>query len=143
MSQTFLALAALAGVLLLSLHTRSSSHEYDHWEDRGEIEAHAASVGAELLDLAGTLPFAGAAGAGFRETHGLDAWDGLAESIGIPARGDTLWFQVRASVQPVAKSGAVFVASAPTAPFRRVQLLVEGEMEVSAMVERVYTNNQL
>ena len=145
MAQTVLALAALCCVVFVSLNVQRSGHRRALQTLKSEVEAHATSVGAQLLDRAGTLPFDGPAvgpGTPLERVPSLDQWDGRSGTAEVPAGQDTLRFQVRARVEPVVKNGGAFVPApaAASAPFRKLTLSVEGRLSVSTTVERVYAD---
>jgi len=142
MMQTLVAVAALGCAILLAFSSKKSAHLTDRWEIRNEIEARAASVADELLDLAATLPFDGRADeAGeplsLEAAVSLAAWDGHRQRVVVPAGETSLALDVVASVEPVQKAGDVFVPAGEDAPFRRVRLHILGPMDVTVEAERV------
>ena len=141
MSQTVLAISALACIAFLSLNTRRAGHHLRIEASKAEIEARAASVGSEFLDLAATLPFHGLAAPGvdLKAASSLDAWNGRATSVTVPAGEDSLRFVVKAAVEPVGKLGDRFEPTLDPTPFRRLRLSVEGEQGAAVSVERVYS----
>lgn len=141
MSQTVLAICALACIAFLSLNTRRAGHHFRSEASKAEVEARAASVGSELLDLAATLPFQGPTGPGadLERVLSLDAWNGRTTRVRVPAGDDSLEFAVRAVVDPVGKLGDTFVPTTAPTPFRRLRLSVTGEQGAAVSVERVYS----
>lgn len=143
MNQTFLTLAALGCIVAYSAQSRRASHHQDLGALRAQVEFHAAEVAAGLLDRAATLPFdAPTPGPAptFAAAVALDQWHGHAESVGVAAGGDTLRYAVRATVVPVEKTAGGFAVASAGAPFRRVTLVLDGDLDVSATIARVYAD---
>lgn len=143
MSQTITSLAALGCIVVYSVGSQRSSHERVLQNIRTQVEAHAVEIGADLLDLAGTLPFDGSAAGSavsFDAADTLDQWDGLSEVVEVATADDTLRYTVRAVVEPVERSGSGFAVASPSAPFRRVTLAVAGDLSVAASTQRVYAD---
>ena len=143
MSHTLLAFAALGSVAMYSIHTHKSSQQQNLNAHRTEVEAHAETLGGDLLDRAAALPFSGAGtetGVALLDAQSLDQWDGKSDTVAAPVGADTLWYTVRAAVAAVEQSGGQFVAGDDSAPFRRVTLTIEGALSTSASVERVYAD---
>ena len=152
MNQSLLALAALICVTLLAFSSYRARHHQERWAARGEVEARAATLGAELLDMAALAP-AGRqdvdpAAAGERTATEsaalgpdlpLSDWGGREDSVAVTLHGRPLLFVVRATVEAVEKAGGVFVPSPTPGPYYRLRLDIAGALDVRTTVERVYS----
>lgn len=143
MTQSILALAALLCITLLAYNAQQQSIERNRWSLRAEVEAQAATLGAQLLDAAASAPVTGGG------THGLDLgqdlplldWDGRRDTVRVPFDQSELQFVVRSAVDTVQKRGQEFVTSALPSPYHRLRLSIEGPLDTRAQMERVYTRS--
>ena len=129
MLQTVYAILALMSFMLFSINNQQHILRSQIGMIRSEVELMGAGVAIDRLEALGTV--------GFDDLDDLHNTEDIAQVI---IGDDTLAYTINTEVTYAKKNGDEFVFSATPTPFKEVTLDIEGVLDASVTMSRIYSH---
>lgn len=129
MLQTVYAILALMTFMLFSINNQQHILRSQIGMIRSEVELMGNGVAVERLEELGAVAF-----------DDLDLLHNTKDTTDVIIGSDTLAYVINTEVTYAQKNGNVFIFSATPTPFKEVTLNIEGLLDASVTMSRIYSH---